>query len=47
MERLRMKGLSILAIVLTLARYTDDHVYNGQYFTAFSQMLSQVMHHAR
>jgi hypothetical protein len=42
-----MRGLVIVAIVLALAWFIDSRMYGGQYFTAFSQMLSNVVHSAR
>jgi hypothetical protein len=42
-----MRGPVIFAIVLALAWYTDYRMYGGQYFTAFIQMLSNVVHYAR
>jgi hypothetical protein len=42
-----MRGLVIVAIVLAIAWYIDHSMYGGQYFTAFSQMLSNIAHHGR
>jgi len=42
-----MKGPVIVAIVLAIAWYIDRSMYGGQYLSAFTQMIFNIVHHGQ
>jgi len=42
-----MRGILIIAALVALAYWADGYWYHGIYFTAFSNMASQILGHFR